>query len=146
MELKENEKEMLVAAKEAVEANWRNTMWSAISTKMEEMGTRKYPADFLLKEYKKLEAADHASGGAYAPTAPPALGAGHSAGNKGRAATVNGNTKAKGAEEGASKLLAATAKALAAGPASDDDETEDEVKEEESEDGADGAGAGAAQE
>ncbi|KAL8800872.1 MAG: hypothetical protein Q9182_004846 [Xanthomendoza sp. 2 TL-2023] len=143
MELQENEKEMLVAAKEAVEANWRNTMWSAISAKMEEMGARKYPSDFLLKEFKKLEATDHVSSGVYAPAAPPALGAGQSAGIKARAAVSNGNgnAKAKGAEEGGSKLLAATAKALAAGS---DDETEEEVKEEdeeESEDEATGAGA-----
>ncbi|KAL8697362.1 MAG: hypothetical protein Q9224_002354 [Gallowayella concinna] len=132
---------MLVAAKEAVEANWKNTMWAAISNKMEEMGARKFPSEFLLKEYKKLEAAGTSAstdngvgvsaGSVYAPTVPPALVAAQSAGNKARATAANGNTKAKGAEDGASKLLEATAKALAA---ASEDETDDEVKEEGSED------------
>ena len=42
---------------------------------MEEMGARKYPADFLFKEFKKMETAGTTaahSNGAYAPTAPVA--------------------------------------------------------------------------
>lgn len=47
--------EILVAAKEAVEANWKNSLWTLVSTKMEELGARKYPSDFLHKEFKKME-------------------------------------------------------------------------------------------
>ncbi|KAL8757880.1 MAG: hypothetical protein Q9199_001889 [Rusavskia elegans] len=37
--------EILVAAKEAVEANWKNSLWTVVSTKMEELGARKYPSE-----------------------------------------------------------------------------------------------------
>ncbi|KAL8643664.1 MAG: hypothetical protein Q9226_008204 [Calogaya cf. arnoldii] len=75
MELQDGEKETLLAAKEAVEANWKNALWGLVASKMEEMGGRKYPADFLFKEFKKLETAGTTaahSNGAYAPTTPVA--------------------------------------------------------------------------
>lgn len=55
MELRNTEKDILVAAKEAVEANWKTMMWSAISTKMEAMGAWKFPPEFLCKEFKRIE-------------------------------------------------------------------------------------------
>ncbi|KAL8849773.1 MAG: hypothetical protein Q9221_005256 [Calogaya cf. arnoldii] len=55
MELRDTEKEILVAAKQAVEDNWKTMMWSAISTKMEAMGARKFPPEFLCKEFKNIE-------------------------------------------------------------------------------------------
>ncbi|KAL8642579.1 MAG: hypothetical protein Q9226_008493, partial [Calogaya cf. arnoldii] len=48
---------ILLAAKEAVEANWNDSLWGLVATKMEEMGACKYRSDFLLKEFKKMEAA-----------------------------------------------------------------------------------------
>ncbi|KAI4260693.1 MAG: hypothetical protein L6R42_003934, partial [Xanthoria sp. 1 TBL-2021] len=55
MELRDTEKDILVAAKEAVEANWKTMMWSTISIKMEAMGARKFPPEFLCKEFKRIE-------------------------------------------------------------------------------------------
>ncbi|KAL8931182.1 MAG: hypothetical protein Q9211_007162, partial [Gyalolechia sp. 1 TL-2023] len=49
-------KQLLLDAKAEVESNWKNTKWLLISQKMEEKGVKsKYPVDFLLKEFKKLE-------------------------------------------------------------------------------------------
>ncbi|KAL8866663.1 MAG: hypothetical protein Q9174_006164, partial [Haloplaca sp. 1 TL-2023] len=39
------------------EANWANEKWTVIATKMEAKGAAKYPAEFLKKEFKKIEAA-----------------------------------------------------------------------------------------
>ncbi|KAL8702769.1 MAG: hypothetical protein Q9225_008129, partial [Loekoesia sp. 1 TL-2023] len=50
-------KEILLTAKNEVESNWKKDKWTHISKKMEEKGTEKYPAEFLQKEWKKLEAA-----------------------------------------------------------------------------------------
>lgn len=48
---------MLLTAKDEVESNWKKDKWVHISKKMEEKGLSKYPAEFLQKEWKKLEAA-----------------------------------------------------------------------------------------
>ncbi|KAL8725067.1 MAG: hypothetical protein Q9166_007598 [cf. Caloplaca sp. 2 TL-2023] len=121
MELQDGEKDTLIAAKEAVEANWKATMWAAISSKMEEMGAGKYPGDFLAKEYKKLEAEQTS-----------AVNDDTTTGNTGvpstKATATNGNTKAKGKNtSGANVLLAAAAEALADGS----DDAEEEAEEEE---------------
>ncbi|KAL9026679.1 MAG: hypothetical protein Q9196_004692 [Gyalolechia fulgens] len=56
MALDDDEKQLLLDAKAEVESNWKNTKWLLISQKMEEKGVKsKYPVDFLLKEFKKLE-------------------------------------------------------------------------------------------
>ncbi|KAL9575865.1 MAG: hypothetical protein Q9212_007620, partial [Teloschistes hypoglaucus] len=49
-------KEILLAAKHEVEANWKNSKWVSIAAKMEEKGAKKYPTEFIQKEFKKLEA------------------------------------------------------------------------------------------
>ncbi|KAL8684789.1 MAG: hypothetical protein Q9218_008135 [Villophora microphyllina] len=58
---------ILAAAKAEIEANWKNSKWHSIATKMEEKGAKKYPVEFLQKEWKKLEveaaAAAASSGG-----------------------------------------------------------------------------------
>lgn len=47
---------MLATVKADVEANWKNTKWITIAAEMEKKGATKYPAEFLMKEWKKLEA------------------------------------------------------------------------------------------
>ncbi|KAL8903142.1 MAG: hypothetical protein Q9171_007502 [Xanthocarpia ochracea] len=118
MELQDGEKETLLAAKEAVEANWKNTMWTAVSIKMADMGAGKYPPDFLCKEFKKMETVG--TTGVYAPTAPP----------KGKAtASTNGKVKDEESDDGdADVLLDAAAEALAGG--SEEEAPEDEDEEE----------------
>ncbi|KAI4202291.1 MAG: hypothetical protein LQ350_002675 [Teloschistes chrysophthalmus] len=57
MQLEEGDKELLLAAKQEVESNWKNTKWISIVAKMEEMGAKKkYPTEFIQKEFKKLQA------------------------------------------------------------------------------------------
>ncbi|KAI4265328.1 MAG: hypothetical protein L6R38_009504 [Xanthoria sp. 2 TBL-2021] len=111
MELQDGEKQILVAAKEAVEANLKNSLWTLVSTKMEEMGARKYPSDFLYKEFKKMEGAGSTAAnphGAYAPTAPVAP-------KTKASASANGEVKAEedDAEAGGDILLAAATEAMA---------------------------------
>ncbi|KAL9604145.1 MAG: hypothetical protein Q9219_000733 [cf. Caloplaca sp. 3 TL-2023] len=60
MQLEEHEKSLLLATKEEVEANWKNSKWALIARKMEEKGS-KYPAEFLQKEFKKLDVASSAN-------------------------------------------------------------------------------------
>ncbi|KAL8711878.1 MAG: hypothetical protein Q9220_003822 [cf. Caloplaca sp. 1 TL-2023] len=55
LELQEGEEEKLLAAKAAVEANWKTTKWLLIATKLEELTGNKYPSEFLLKSWKKME-------------------------------------------------------------------------------------------
>ncbi|CAO1600234.1 hypothetical protein XANCAGTX0491_003934 [Xanthoria calcicola] len=110
MELEEGDDEVLVAAKEAVEANMKNTLWMLVAAKMEEMGTRKYPTDFLHKEFKKMEAAGTTAphvNGVYAPTAPVEP--------KPKTSTASEDeVKAEyDAEAGGDTLLAAAAEAMA---------------------------------
>ncbi|KAL8912277.1 MAG: hypothetical protein Q9172_007526 [Xanthocarpia lactea] len=130
MELQDGEKETLLAAKEAVEANWKNTMWQAISTKMAEMGSRKLPPDFLCKEFKKMETVG--TTGVYAPTAPiaPKGKATASADDKVKdEGSDDGKLKDEGSDDGdADVLLDAAAEALAGG--SEEEAPEDEDEEE----------------
>ncbi|KAL9031893.1 MAG: hypothetical protein Q9180_006765 [Flavoplaca navasiana] len=105
---------MLLSVKAHIESNWKSSLWGLVSSKMEEQGTRKYPADFLAKEFRKLEAAGDtdvfpATIGAYAPTTPVAP--------KGKSsAATNGHVKAEDteaeAEEGGDVLFAAAAEAM----------------------------------
>ncbi|KAL8782141.1 MAG: hypothetical protein Q9213_005645 [Squamulea squamosa] len=123
MEMQDSEKETLLAAKEAVETNWKNTMWAAVSTKMEQMGARKFPADYLQKEFRKMETAGTTTiAGAYAPTA-----------SNGKASTATNGTAVKdeASEDGAEILLAAATEALADGS---DDGPVDGAEEEATED------------
>ncbi|KAI4250951.1 MAG: hypothetical protein LQ352_005161 [Teloschistes flavicans] len=50
------QKEILLAAKHEVETNWKNSKWVSIAVKMEENGAKKYPTEFLQKEFKKIQA------------------------------------------------------------------------------------------
>ncbi|KAI4173242.1 MAG: hypothetical protein LQ346_008455 [Caloplaca aetnensis] len=53
--LTSHQKAMLQQTKDEVEANWKNSKWGLIATEMEKKGANKYHADFLLKEWKKME-------------------------------------------------------------------------------------------
>ncbi|KAL9008936.1 MAG: hypothetical protein Q9173_005986 [Seirophora scorigena] len=57
MQLQEEEKTLLVTAKAEIEDNWKTMKWALIATELEKKGGGKYPAEFLQKEWKKLEAA-----------------------------------------------------------------------------------------
>ncbi|KAL8672846.1 MAG: hypothetical protein Q9168_002722 [Polycauliona sp. 1 TL-2023] len=121
MELQDGEKEILLAAKAAVEANWKSNLWILVASKMEELGARKLPTDFLQKEFRKMEAegtadAGPATVGAYAPTSPIAS----------KAKRANGGVKTEEIEDaeddakaGGDVLLAAANEAMAAESASE---------------------------
>ncbi|KAL8898914.1 MAG: hypothetical protein Q9207_006466 [Kuettlingeria erythrocarpa] len=53
--LTSHQKALLQQTKDEVEANWKNSKWGVIATEMEKKGANKYHADFLLKEWKKIE-------------------------------------------------------------------------------------------
>ncbi|KAI4127510.1 MAG: hypothetical protein LQ338_003168 [Usnochroma carphineum] len=53
----QEEKSTLLNAKEEIEANWKTSKWAQIADAMVKKGANKYPAEFLMKEWKKLEAA-----------------------------------------------------------------------------------------
>ncbi|KAL8651252.1 MAG: hypothetical protein Q9210_003370 [Variospora velana] len=57
MQLAEKDKTLLATTKADVEANWKTKKWGLIATEMEKSGGGKYPADFLQKEWKKMDAA-----------------------------------------------------------------------------------------
>ncbi|KAL8988260.1 MAG: hypothetical protein Q9177_002644 [Variospora cf. flavescens] len=57
MQLAETDKTLLATTKADVEGNWKNKKWGLIATEMEKNGGGKYPADFLQKEWKKMDAA-----------------------------------------------------------------------------------------
>lgn len=97
----------------------KNTLWMLVAAKMEEMGTRKYPTDFLQKEFKKMEAAGTTAphvNGVYAPTTPVAP--------KPKTSTVSedGVKVEYDAEAAGDTLLAAAAEAMA-------DESDEEAEE-----------------
>ncbi|KAL8760814.1 MAG: hypothetical protein Q9184_003018 [Pyrenodesmia sp. 2 TL-2023] len=67
--LTSSQKTMLQATKDEVEANWKNSKWALIATEMEKKGANKYPAEFLMKEWKKIEATRAAAAAAAADAA-----------------------------------------------------------------------------
>ena len=108
------QKEMLLSAKAHLESNWKSSLWGLVSSKMEELGARKYPADFLAKEFRKMEAvgdtdAIPATIGAYAPTTPVAPKGKSSAATNGHVKAEDGEAEA---EEGGDVLFAAAAEAM----------------------------------
>ncbi|KAL9000471.1 MAG: hypothetical protein Q9169_000988 [Polycauliona sp. 2 TL-2023] len=128
MELQDGEKEILLAAKAAIEANWKNSLWTLVAAKMEELGARKLPTDFLMKEFRKMEAAGAtdatpATIGAYAPTSPVASRAQGSSAANGKVKTEDAEEEAKA---GADVLLAAANEAMAGDSEIADDEAADE--------------------
>lgn len=97
----------------------KNTLWMLVAAKMEEMGTRKYPTDFLQKEFKKMEVAGTTAphvNGVYAPTTPVAPTP------KTSTVSEDGVKVEYDAEAAGDTLLAAAAEAMA-------DESDEEAEE-----------------
>ncbi|KAL8929292.1 MAG: hypothetical protein Q9208_001375 [Pyrenodesmia sp. 3 TL-2023] len=70
--LTSRQKSILQATKDEVEANWKKSKWALIATEMEKKSANKYPAEFLMKEWKKIEVARAAAAAAAANAAATA--------------------------------------------------------------------------